>query len=171
MRHWNTYVPIPFGSITAMTLANSLDQDYKEFIRLLNAHGVRYMVVGGYAVAYHGHIRQTGDIDVWVEISEENAARLVQVMRAFGFGNMYREADFLQPGHFIQLGVAPVRIDILNEVDGVMFADCFSAVEATIWDGVPINFIGLADLRKNKSSTGRRKDAADLRNLNKVKRK
>ena len=63
-----------------MPLANSLDQDFKDFIGLLNANGVRYMVVGGYAVAYHGYLRFTGDIDVWVEISEENAARLVQVM-------------------------------------------------------------------------------------------
>lgn len=167
----NTCVLTPYGSIFVMTLANSLDQDYKEFIELLNAHGVRYMVVGGYAVAYHGYIRQTGDIDVWVEISEENAARLVQVMQAFGFGSMYREADFLRPGDFIQLGVAPVRIDIMNEVDGVTFADCFPVCEPTVWDGVAINFISLADLRRNKASTGRRKDAADLRYLDKVKRK
>lgn len=153
-----------------MTLANSLDQDYKEFIELLNAHGVRYMVVGGYAVAYHGYIRQTGDIDVWVEISEENATQLVEVMQAFGFGNMYRAADFLAPGGFIQLGVAPVRIDILNEVDGVSFADCFPACEPTVWDGVTVNFISLADLRKNKSSTGRLKDKADLRNIDKIRK-
>ena len=166
----NTCVLTPYGSIIAMILANSLDQDYKEFIELLNAHGVRYMVVGGYAVAYHGYIRQTGDIDVWIEISEENAARLVRVMQAFGFGSMYQEADFLRPSDSIQLGIAPVRIDILNEVDGITFADCFPACEPTVWDGVAINFISLADLRKNKASTGRRKDAADLRNLNKLKR-
>ena len=153
-----------------MTLANSLDHDYKEFIELLNAHGVRYMVVGGYAVAYHGYIRQTGDIDVWVEISQDNANRLVQVMQAFGFGSMYRQADFLQQGHFIQLGVAPVRIDILNEVDGITFADCFPACEPSIWDGVAVNFISLADLRKNKASTGRAKDKADLRNIAKLER-
>jgi hypothetical protein len=154
-----------------MPLANSLDQDFKEFIELLNAHKVRYMVVGGYAVAYHGYLRYTGDIDVWVEVSPENAALLVQVMHDFGFGSMYKEDDFLAPGGIIQLGVAPVRIDILNEVDGVAFADCYAACEASTWDGVVVNFISLADLRKNKSSTGRRKDAADLRNLNKVKRK
>ncbi len=154
-----------------MPLANSLDQDFKEFIKLLNAHKVRYMVVGGYAVAYHGYLRFTGDIDVWVEVSSANAALLVQVMHDFGFGSMYREADFLAPGGIIQLGVAPVRIDILNEIDGVTFADSYAACEPSIWDGVSVNFISLADLRKNKASTGRRKDAADLRNLNKVKRK
>ena len=153
-----------------MPLANSLDQDFKEFIELLNAHKVRYMVVGGYAVAYHGYLRFTGDIDVWVEVSQANAALLVQVMRDFGFGNMYREADFLAPGGIIQLGVAPVRIDILNEIDGVTFSDCYAACESSTWDEVVVNFISLADLRKNKASTGRRKDAADLRNLNKVKR-
>ena len=84
-----------------MPLANSLDQDFKEFIELLNAHKVRYMVVGGYAVAYHGYLRFTGDIDIWVEVSSANAAMLVQVMRDFGFGNMYREADFLAPGGVI----------------------------------------------------------------------
>lgn len=154
-----------------MPLANSLDQDFKEFIELLNAHKVRYMVVGGYAVAYHGYLRFTGDIDVWVEVSSANAALLVQVMRDFGFGSMYQEPDFLAPGGIIQLGVAPVRIDILNEIDGVTFADSYAACEPSIWDGVSVNFISLADLRKNKASTGRRKDAADLRNLNKVKRK
>ena len=154
-----------------MPLANSLDQDFKEFIELLNAHKVRYMVVGGYAVAYHGYLRFTGDIDVWVEVSPANAALLVKVMRDFGFGSMYREADFLAPGGIIQLGVAPVRIDILNEIDGVTFADCYAACEPSTWDEVVVNFISLADLRKNKASTGRRKDAADLRNLNKVKRK
>ncbi|WP_310393274.1 nucleotidyltransferase [Hymenobacter sp.] len=154
-----------------MPLANSLDQDFKEFIELLNARKVRYMVVGGYAVAYHGYLRYTGDIDVWVEVSPANAALLVQVMRDFGFGSMYREADFLLPGGIIQLGVAPVRIDILNEIDGVTFADCYAAREPSTWDGVSVNFISLADLRKNKASTGRRKDATDLRNLNKVKRK
>ena len=129
------------------------------------------MVVGGYAVAYHGYPRYTGDIDVWVEASPTNADLLVQVMRDFGFGMMYRQADFLAPGGIIQLGVAPVRIDILTEIDGVTFADCYAACEASIWDEITVNFINLADLRKNKASTGRRKDAADLRNLNKVKRK
>ena len=167
----NTCVLILYGFITAMTLANSLDQDYKEFIELLNAHRVRYMVVGGYAVAYHGYLRFTGDIDVWVEISPANAALLVEVMRDFGFGSMYREADFLALGGIIQLGVAPIRIDILNEIDGVTFAESYAACEPSIWDGVSVNFISLADLRKNKASTGRRKDAADLRNLNKVERK
>ncbi|WP_230687397.1 nucleotidyltransferase [Hymenobacter ruricola] len=154
-----------------MPLANSLDQDFKEFIELLNAHKVRYMVVGGYAVAYHGYLRFTGDIDVWVEVSPANAVLLVQVMGDFGFGSMYREADFLAPGGIIQLGVAPVRIDILNEIDGVTFADCYAACEPSTWDGVTVNFISLADLRKNKASTGRQKDAADLRNLDKVQRK
>ncbi|GAA3999750.1 nucleotidyl transferase AbiEii/AbiGii toxin family protein [Hymenobacter fastidiosus] len=148
-----------------MTLANSLDQDYKEFIELLNAHEVRYLVVGGYAVAYHGFVRYTADIDVWVEVAPENAARLVRVMRDFGFGSLYKEADFLEPGGIIQLGVAPVRIDILNEIDGVRFADCYAACETTTWDGVAINFISLADLRKNKASTGRLKDQLDLKNL------
>lgn len=154
-----------------MTLANSLDQDYKEFIELLNAHEVRYMVVGGYAVAYHGYIRHTGDIDVWVEVEPGNASRLVQVMQAFGFGSMYKEADFLQPGSIIQLGVSPVRIDILSEVDGVRFDECFAACEPTVWDGIAVNFISFSDLQKNKSSTGRSKDAADLRQLKKIKRK
>jgi len=154
-----------------MTLANSLGQDYKEFIELLNAHEVRYMVVVGYAVAYHGYVRHTGDIDVWMEISADNAMRMVRVMHEFGFGMMYQEADFLHPGTVVQLGVSPVRIGILTEVDGVQFAECFAVCESTTWDGVAINFISLADLRKNKASTGRPKDAADLRQLDKVKRR
>ncbi len=154
-----------------MTLANSLDQDYKDFIGLLNVHGVRYMVVGGYAVAFHGYLRFTADIDVWVEISEDNARRLVQVMRDFGFGSMYPEVDFMVPGGFIQLGVAPVRIDVLNDIDGVTFAECFPNCEADVWDGVKVNFISYADLKKNKASSGRPKDKLDLRTLAKAKRK
>lgn len=148
-----------------MSLANSLDQDYKEFIELLNAYQVRYMVVGGYAVAYHGHVRYTSDIDVWVEIAPDNAGRLVQVMQAFGFSSMYQEDDFLQPQTVIQLGVAPVRIDILSEIEGVGFAECFAHHETSVWDGVEVNFISLADLRRNKASTGRPKDLEDLRLL------
>lgn len=138
---------------------------------MLNAHEVRYIVVGGYAVAYHGYVRHTGDIDVWIEISEDNAARLVQVMQAFGFGNMYKAADFLQPDTVIQLSVSPVRINILSEVDGVMFAECFASCEAMVWDGVAINFISLTELLKNKAATKRPKDAADLRQLVRLNRK
>lgn len=141
-----------------MSLTDSLDQDYKEFIELLNAHQVSYLVVGGYAVAYHGYVRYTSDIDVWVEIAPDNAERLAGVMRAFGFGNLYQPADFLQPDTVIQLGVAPVRIDILSEIEGVQFADCFAHREVAEWDGVKVSFISLADLRRNKASTGRPKD-------------
>ncbi|GAA3946734.1 hypothetical protein GCM10022406_30690 [Hymenobacter algoricola] len=107
-RRWNTCGRTPSGFTTVTTLANSLDQDYKELIELLNAHEVRYLVVGGCAVAYHGSVRYSVDIDVWVEVAPENAARLVRVTRDSGFGSLYKEAYFLEPGGIIQLGVAPV---------------------------------------------------------------
>lgn len=143
-----------------------LNQDFREFIQSLNDNHVRYLVVGGYAVALHGHPRYTKDIDVWIEMSAENASNRVKALEQFGFGPLgLQESDFLTPGQVIQLGQPPSRIDIRCTVSGVSFSDCYESRVTVEIDGVPVNFINLENLRKNKAASGRHQDLADLENL------
>ncbi len=103
-----------------------LNQDFKEFIQSLNDNGVRYLVVGGYAVALHGHPRYTKDPDVWIEMSPANAARMIKALDDFGFGSLgLKEEDFLVADQVIQLGQPPSRIDLLVTVSGVDFTTCY----------------------------------------------
>ncbi len=144
----------------------NLNRDFKEFIASLNANGVRYLIVGGYAVAFHGHPRYTKDLDVWIEISPENAARVLQSLEAFGFGAIgLKPNDFEQADQVVQLGRPPQRIDLLTSADGVSFAECHAArIEAEI-DGVKACFINLDHLKRNKRASGRHQDLADIENL------
>lgn len=143
-----------------------LNPDFKEFIQSLNASGVRYLVVGGYAVALHGHPRYTKDIDIWIESTTENAQRLVQALDRFGFGSLGLEAaDFLVADQVVQLGNPPNRIDLLNRLPGVDFESCYAARVQVAIDDVPIHFIDLDNLKKNKRATGRHQDLADVENL------
>ena len=143
-----------------------LNQDFKEFIQSLNDNGVRYLVVGGYAVALHGHPRYTKDIDIWIDLSDVNAANMVKAIDQFGFGSLGLTAeDFLVPDQIIQLGYAPNRIDILTTVPGVDFAQCFDSRVRVEIDDITANFIDLDNLKKNKKASGRLQDLADLENL------
>lgn len=142
------------------------NQDFKEFIESLNANQVRYLVVGGYAVALHGHPRYTKNLDIWVERSRENAQALLQALAQFGMGSLgLTEEDFLEPDQVVQLGYPPNRIDILVMVSGVEFADCYPHRVKISLDGVEVNFIDLVNLKKNKKASGRMQDLADLENL------
>lgn len=143
-----------------------LSKDFKEFIELLNEHKVRYLVVGGYAVALHGHPRYTKDLDVWVELSPENADKIIKAIEEFGFGSLgLKPGDFLESDQIVQLGYPPNRIDILMTLKKLRFEDCYKArVEVEI-QGVLINFIDLENLRQNKRATGRPQDLADAENL------
>ena len=143
-----------------------LNRDFKEFIALLNAHEVLYIVVGGYAVAFHGHPRYTKDIDFWVLPNPENAEKLLAVLRDFGFASLDLTAeDFTLPNKVVQLGQPPYRIDIVTSISGVTFQDCFPATIETELDGVAVRFIGLEDLKRNKRSTGRLRDLSDVEEL------
>jgi predicted nucleotidyltransferase len=143
-----------------------LNKDFREFIELLNAHEVQYIVVGGYAVAFYGHPRYTKDIDFWVLPDPKNAAKLLKALRDFGFGMLDLSLeDFLLPDKVVQLGQPPNRIDIITSISGVNFTDCFPATIVTEIDGITLRFIGLDDLKKNKSLTGRLKDLSDLEEL------
>jgi hypothetical protein len=143
-----------------------LNQDFREFIQSLNTNGVRYLVVGGYAVALHGHPRYTKDIDIWIDATYENARRLVQALKDFGFASLGLQVeDFLVPSQVIQLGYPPARIDLVTSLSGVEFADCYPARLEVILDDVTVQFIDIQNLRKNKAASGRLQDLADLEAL------
>jgi hypothetical protein len=143
-----------------------LYRDFKEFIESLNANGVRYLVVGGYALAFHGHPRYTKDLDIWLDRTPENAKRVMQTLKDFGFGSMdLSEADFLRPEFVVQLGYPPCRIDLLTDLSGVDFASSYESRVERETNGVRVSWIGLADLKANKKASGRHQDLADLENL------
>ena len=143
-----------------------LNQDFREFVQSLNDKQVRYLVVGGYAVALHGYPRYTKDIDIWIELAPANASRIVRALEQFGFGSLGLEAkDFLEADTIIQLGYPPRRIDLLTTLPGVDFNQCFATKVVVEMGGIPINFIDLENLKKNKRATGRAQDIADIENL------
>lgn len=143
-----------------------LNRDFKEFIASLNDKGVRYLVVGGYAVALHGHPRYTKDLDVWIEMNESNAARLLEALRQFGFDSLGLEVqDFLVADQIMQLGYPPCRIDLLVTLQGVEFGDCYASRTNVMIDEVSVDFIDLENLKRNKRATGRLQDLADVENL------
>jgi hypothetical protein len=144
----------------------ALNQDFKEFLELLNKHKVKYLVVGGYSVAIHGHPRYTKDIDIWILTSEENAESLLQARAGFGFGSLDLTVDdFNSPGHIIQLGNAPARIDILTSLTGVNFDECWENRISVEVEDLFYPVISLSDLKLNKRALGRYQDLADLEAL------
>ena len=143
-----------------------LSPDFKEFIELLNKHNVLYIVIGGYALAIHGHPRYTKDIDIWIDVNAENAQKMITVIQEFGFSSVgLKESDFLESGNVIQLGLPPNRIDILTSADGVDFTECFENILNIEIDNIYINFIDINNLIKNKKNTGRLQDLADVEKL------
>jgi len=143
-----------------------LNRDFKEFIQSLNDNHVRYLIVGGYAVAFHGHPRYTKDIDVWIEMTQENSGNVIKALEQFGFGSLgLKEEDFLIPDQIIQLGYPPSRIDLITTLSGVDFASCYASRVQINIDEIQVNFIDLENLRKNKQASGRHQDLADLESL------
>jgi hypothetical protein len=141
-------------------------QDFKEFIQLLNANKVEYLIVGGYAVGVHGYPRYTGDIDIWINPEEENIKKMPDVLEKFGFSSSeINENSFRNRDNIFRLGNPPHRIDIMTEIDGVTFKDCYSNKIVKEIDGIKIFFIGYNDLIKNKKASGRKQDLLDLDNL------
>lgn len=139
-----------------------LSPDFVEFIECLDRLEVRYLIVGGYAVAAHGHPRATKDLDVWVLIDQVNAERLVLALDEFGLGSVgLTAADFMEPDVVIQLGYPPLRIDLLTSVSGVSFEDCWTNRVMVDVGGVETGFISLPDLIVNKRAAGRPQDLVD----------
>jgi len=130
-----------------------LARDFSEFIDLLNKYEVDYLVVGGYALGFHGRPRYTGDLDIWISISEKNAIKMVEVIEAFGFAALgLGKDDFLQKGYVTQIGYPPLRIDILNDIDGLVFKEAYKNKQVIDIDGIDVNYIGYNDLILNKAA-------------------
>jgi len=143
-----------------------LPQDFKDFLKLLNSAGVDYLLVGGYAVGFHGYPRATADMDIWIAVAPKTAKRVAEALHKFGFDQSdIRTEIFLEPGKVMRLGLPPVRIEILTGIDGVEFSDCFARRVAADADGIPVNVICLDDLKRNKKASGRHKDLDDLEHL------
>lgn len=138
-------------------------EDFKEWLGLLNAHGVEYVVVGSYALAFHGAPRYTGDLDILVRPTPENAERLMAALEEFGFGAAGLSVeDFSEPERIVQLGYPPIRIDLLTSLTGLEWDEIWRGRIEGEHDGVPAKFIGRQELIRNKRATGRAKDLADI---------
>jgi hypothetical protein len=143
-----------------------LNKDFKEFLELLTNLKIKYLVVGGYAVSLHGYPRYTKDLDIWVKPAPDNADKVLDALKKFGFGSAGITTDDLnEEGKFILLGNPPNRIDLITSCDGVDFDECYkNKIEVDVYD-IKINFINLENLKKNKKALNRPQDLADLDNL------
>lgn len=150
-------------------MAMQLPGDFKEFLSLLGSHRVKYLLIGGYAVNYYGYTRATGDIDVWIALEPENAKRMVDVVREFGFDMPDLSSElFLQERRIVRMGNVPLRIEILTEISGVSFDECYAECVETTIDGVAVTVIALEHLKQNKRASARHKDLEDLKRLSRV---
>lgn len=143
-----------------------LPDDFKEFLTLLNEHGVEYLLIGGYAVGYHGYPRTTNDLDIWIAVHPENAERLAATLQTFGFpaSDLYANI-FLNEEDIVRMGVPPMRIEIIPSISGVDFETCYAERIVDTIDEIQIPIISLEHLKANKKSSGRFKDLDDLEHL------
>lgn len=140
--------------------------DFRDLLALFNAHQVEYMIVGGYALAFHGAPRYTGDIDIFVRPTSENARRILTALDEFGFGSLgLTVEDFESPDNVVQLGAPPVRIDLITSITGVSWEDALSDCVDGKYGELPVKYIGLDRFISNKRATGRKKDLSDLEAL------
>lgn len=147
-------------------MTEKLNQDFLDFIGLLDRRRVEYLVVGGYAVGLHGFPRYTGDIDFLVAVSERNASALMAVFEDFGFGDIgLTNEDFLVPDFVVEIGREPRKIQVLTGIDGVEFDRCYRNRVTVDHGNVSIDFIGLPELLENKKASGRPKDLLDVAEL------
>ena len=143
-----------------------MNEDFVDLLRAFVDHDVRFMVVGAYALAIHGRPRATGDLDIWIQPSTDNAARVMRALAAFGAPlDQITESDFASPGVTYQLGVAPGRIDILTDLTGLTFDEAWPGRITRPFGEVPVAVIGLAEFIRNKRATGRAKDLGDIEGL------
>jgi len=143
-----------------------LHPDFKDFLKLLNSNGVKYLLVGGYAVGYYGYPRATGDMDIWIAVNAENAAKAASALREFGMPqDEVTDSLFLEKDKIIRMGVPPLRIEVITGASGVDFEECFSRRVLVKISEIEINFISFNDLKRNKKACGRHKDLDDLEHL------
>lgn len=143
-----------------------LAEDFRDFLSLCLSHELRFMVIGGYAVVHHSRPRYTGDLDLWVEASADNAERVVKVLRAFGFrGDDITPAMITEQKEIIRMGFEPMRLELFTRIPGVEFAKCYEHRVSVKIGRMQVPFIGLEDLKANKRASGRLKDLQDLEEL------
>ncbi|OGP60279.1 MAG: hypothetical protein A2V65_07930 [Deltaproteobacteria bacterium RBG_13_49_15] len=143
-----------------------LPPDFKEFLNLLKGKNIQYLLIGGYAVGYHGYPRATNDMDIWIAIDPKNAEQMVLVLKEFGFDTPQLSKElFLKKNSIVRMGIAPMRIEILTTISGVNFEECFKQRVVEEIDGIEVNIISLKQLKINKKSSGRHKDLDDFENL------
>jgi hypothetical protein len=141
-------------------------RDFKEFLQLLNSKKIEYLVVGGYAVGFHGYPRATGDLDIWIAINEQTAMKMVEVLKEFGFDPSGLQKElFLKEQKVIRMGVPPMRLEILTSIDGVDFKACFNNRLIADFGDFKVNFISKSDLLINKRASGRPQDLVDFNKL------
>jgi hypothetical protein len=141
-------------------------QDFKEFLKLLNSKGIEYLIIGGYAVGFHGYPRATGDMDVWIAANEKSAMKMVGALKQFGFDLPDLDKEiFLTEKKVIRMGIPPMRLEILTSIDGVHFESCFKNRVVADFGDFKVNFISKDDLLLNKRSSGRPQDLVDFNKL------
>jgi len=140
-----------------------LPPDFKEFLKLLNSNEVEYLLIGGYAVGYYGYPRPTGDMDVWIARTPDNAQRVVDALREFGF--TCPKELLLEQRQVVRMGVPPFRLEILTTISGVDFPACYAERLQVVLDEIDVSLISLPHLKLNKRASARSKDIADLENL------
>jgi len=148
-------------------MGTTLPPDFKDFLQLLNSKQVEYLLIGGYAVGYHGYSRATADMDIWIAIHPDNAQRVTETIHEF-FGFKVEEATpelFLKPNKIARMGVPPLRIEVLTTISGVRFEDCYTERIVDEIDGVEVSLINREHLKINKKASGRLKDLTDLEHL------
>ncbi len=143
-----------------------LQPDFKELLELLNENSVKYLIIGGYAVAFYGAPRFTGDLDIYIQPTRENAEKLMKSLLAFGFGGLdLSVADFINPERVVQLGLPPVRIDFITSIDGVTWEEAWTNRVSKIYAGIDVMFIGRNELIRNKMASARKRDLSDVEAL------
>jgi hypothetical protein len=140
-----------------------VERDYEEFLELLNVHDVKYCIVGAFALAFHARPRYTKDLDIFINPTPDNASKVIRVLKEFGFEDInLTEKDFEKEDQVIQLGYEPVRIDLLTSITGCTFNEVWENKVVSKYGSTRVNFIGKRELIKNKRSSGRKQDLADL---------
>ncbi len=143
-----------------------MSHDYKDLLSEFNAHSVEYLVVGAHALAAYGHVRATKDLDVWVRPDEGNAKKVLKALKSFGAPvSGLTEKDLAEPGLIFQIGVPPLRIDVITEIDGVVFSEAWPHRMESKFFGIPVHVLSKPHLIQNKRASGRTQDLADLERL------